>query len=125
MHYERLCFGKRLTVCTGRLELLNEEEYILGIRIVGGDHRLKTMIRCNLKSLSEVSERLTLQDRTTHIRHRDARAMKRLAHASDVDQLMQFLISMLINDQITIIKDVEDRYVIALMGHYKSKHKHD
>ncbi|KAK9145401.1 hypothetical protein Sjap_005304 [Stephania japonica] len=109
--------GLPATTSTERLELLNEEEHILGIRIVGGDHRLRnyssiltlhpetidgrpgtmviesyvvdvpdgntkddtiffveTMIRCNIKSLTEVSERLTLQDRTTHIRHRDARA---------------------------------------------------
>ncbi|KAF5204690.1 Abscisic acid receptor pyl8, partial [Thalictrum thalictroides] len=33
--------GLPATTSTERLELLNEEEHILGIRIVGGDHRLR------------------------------------------------------------------------------------
>ncbi|CAM8971963.1 hypothetical protein QQ045_028982 [Rhodiola kirilowii] len=33
--------GLPATTSTERLELLNDEEHILGIRIVGGDHRLK------------------------------------------------------------------------------------
>ncbi|KAK9161223.1 hypothetical protein Syun_007564 [Stephania yunnanensis] len=36
--------GLPATTSTGRLELLNEEEHILGIRIVGGDHRLKKVV---------------------------------------------------------------------------------
>ncbi|KAL5718975.1 Abscisic acid receptor pyl8 [Ranunculus cassubicifolius] len=102
--------GLPATMSTERLELLNEEEHILGIRIVGGDHRLRnyssiltvhsesidgrpgtlviesyavdvpegntkddtcyfveTMIKCNLKSLADVSERLSIQDRTEPI----------------------------------------------------------
>ncbi|OVA11440.1 Polyketide cyclase/dehydrase [Macleaya cordata] len=102
--------GLPATTSTEILELLDEEEHILGIRIVGGDHRLKnyssimtlhpesidgrpatmviesfvvdvpegntkddtcyfveTMIKCNLKSLSDVSERLAVQDRTDPI----------------------------------------------------------
>lgn len=102
--------GLPATTSTERLELLNEEEHILGIRIVGGDHRLRnyssiltvhpeiidgrpgtlviesyvvdvpdgntrddtcyfveTMIKCNLKSLADVSERLAVQDRTEPI----------------------------------------------------------
>ncbi|PWA93399.1 abscisic acid receptor PYL9 [Artemisia annua] len=89
------------------LELFNEEEHILGMKIVGGDHRLQNyssvitlhpeiidgrpgtlviesfvvdvpegntteetcyfveaLIKCNLKSLADVSERLTVQDHT-------------------------------------------------------------
>ncbi|KAF5190758.1 Abscisic acid receptor pyr1 [Thalictrum thalictroides] len=103
--------GLPATTSTERLELLNEEEHILGIRIVGGDHRLRnyssiltvhpeiidgrpgtlviesyvvdvpegntkddtcyfveTMIKCNLKSLADISERLAVQDRTEPIR---------------------------------------------------------
>ncbi|KAJ6972504.1 abscisic acid receptor PYL3-like [Populus alba x Populus x berolinensis] len=91
---------------TERLELLDDEEHILGVQIVGGDHRLKNyssimtvhpefidgrpgtlviesfvvdvpdgntkdetcyfvkaLIRCNLKSLADVSERMAVQDR--------------------------------------------------------------
>ncbi|KAI3956405.1 hypothetical protein MKX01_016818 [Papaver californicum] len=102
--------GLPATTSTEMLELLDEEEHILGIRILGGDHRLKnyssimtlqpemidgrpatmviesfvvdvpegntkddtcyfveTMIKCNLKSLSDVSERLAVQDRTNPI----------------------------------------------------------
>ncbi|KAJ4837293.1 Abscisic acid receptor pyl3 [Turnera subulata] len=98
--------GLPATTSTERLELLDDEEHILGIRIVGGDHRLKNyssimtvhpevidgrpgtlviesfvvdvpdgntkdetcyfvkaLIRCNLKSLADVSERMALQDR--------------------------------------------------------------
>lgn len=33
--------GLPATMSTERLELLDDEEHILGIRIVGGDHRLK------------------------------------------------------------------------------------
>ncbi|XP_010457135.1 PREDICTED: abscisic acid receptor PYL9 [Camelina sativa] len=97
--------GLPATTSTERLELLDDEEHILGIRIIGGDHRLKNyssivtvhpemiegragtmviesfvvdvpegntkdetcyfveaLIRCNLKSLADVSERLASQD---------------------------------------------------------------
>lgn len=35
--------GLPATTSTERLELLDDEEHILGIRIVGGDHRLKVL----------------------------------------------------------------------------------
>ncbi|KAL4567009.1 hypothetical protein LXL04_022579 [Taraxacum kok-saghyz] len=97
--------GLPATTSTERLELLDDNEHILGITIVGGDHRLKNyssiltvhpeiiegrsgtlviesfvvdipdgntkddtcyfvkaLINCNLKSLSEVSERMAVQD---------------------------------------------------------------
>lgn len=99
--------GLPATTSTERLELLDDEEHILGIRIVGGDHRLKNyssimtvhpkvidgrpgtlviesfvvdvpngntkdetcyfvkaLIRCNLKSLADVSERMAVQGQT-------------------------------------------------------------
>ncbi|CAN6444383.1 unnamed protein product [Victoria cruziana] len=102
--------GLPATTSTERLEFLDDEEHILSMRIVGGDHRLKNyysvitlhpevidgrpgtlviesfvvdvpegntkdetcyfveaLIKCNLKSLSEVSERLAVQDRTEAI----------------------------------------------------------
>jgi len=102
--------GLPATTSTERLELLNDEEHILGMKIVGGDHRLKNyssiitvhpeivegrpgtlviesfvvdvpdgntkdetcyfveaLIKCNLKSLADVSERLAVQDRTEPI----------------------------------------------------------
>ncbi|KAI8540461.1 hypothetical protein RHMOL_Rhmol09G0265500 [Rhododendron molle] len=102
--------GLPATTSTERLELLDEEEHILSIRIVGGDHRLRNyssilsvhpevidgrpgtlviesfvvdvpdgntkdetcyfveaLIKCNLKSLADVSERLAVQDRTEPI----------------------------------------------------------
>ncbi|KAI3713538.1 hypothetical protein L1987_72116 [Smallanthus sonchifolius] len=102
--------GLPATTSTERLELLDEEEHILGIKIVGGDHRLQNyssiitlhpeiidgrpgtlviesfvvdvpdgntkdetcyfveaLIKCNLKSLADVSERLAVQDRTEPI----------------------------------------------------------
>ncbi|PKI76669.1 hypothetical protein CRG98_002978 [Punica granatum] len=102
--------GLPATTSTERLELLNDEEHILGIRIVGGDHRLRNyssimtvhpevvdgrpgtlviesfivdvpegntrdetcyfveaLIKCNLKSLADVSERMAIQDRTEPI----------------------------------------------------------
>ncbi|KAI3716788.1 hypothetical protein L1987_67932 [Smallanthus sonchifolius] len=105
-----VCSGLPATTSIERLELLNEEEHILGMRIVGGDHRLQNyssvitlhpeniegrpgtlviesfivdvpdgntndetcyfveaLIKCNLKSLADVSERLTVQDRTDSI----------------------------------------------------------
>ncbi|KFK26935.1 hypothetical protein AALP_AA8G312900 [Arabis alpina] len=98
--------GLPATKSTERLELLDENEHILSIRIVGGDHRLKNyssiislhpetiegrvgtlviesfvvdvpegntkdetcyfveaLIKCNLKSLADISERLAVQDR--------------------------------------------------------------
>ncbi|KAJ6972488.1 abscisic acid receptor PYL3-like [Populus alba x Populus x berolinensis] len=98
--------GLPATTSTERLELLDDEEHILGVQIVGGDHRLKNyssimtvhpefidgrpgtlviesfvvdvpdgntkdetcyfvkaLIRCNLKSLADVSERMAVQDR--------------------------------------------------------------
>ncbi|KAK6918235.1 Polyketide cyclase/dehydrase, partial [Dillenia turbinata] len=97
--------GLPATTSTERLELLDDNEHILGVRIVGGDHRLKNyssiltvhpevidgrpgtlviesfvvdvpegntkdetcyfveaLIKCNLKSLAEVSERMAVQD---------------------------------------------------------------
>ncbi|XP_017223420.1 abscisic acid receptor PYL9 [Daucus carota subsp. sativus] len=102
--------GLPATTSTERLELLNDEEHIFGMKIVGGDHRLKNyssvitvhpeivdgrpgtvviesfvvdvpdgntkdetcyfveaLIKCNLKSLADVSERLAVQDRTEPI----------------------------------------------------------
>lgn len=102
--------GLPATTSTERLELLNDEEHILSMKIVGGDHRLKNyssiitahpeivdgrpgtlviesfvvdvpegntkdetcyfveaLIKCNLKSLADVSERLAVQDRTEPI----------------------------------------------------------
>ncbi|KAK6920002.1 Polyketide cyclase/dehydrase, partial [Dillenia turbinata] len=99
--------GLPATTSTEKLELLDDNEHILGIRIVGGDHRLKNyssiltvhpevidgrpgtlviesfvvdvpkgntkdetcyfveaLIKCNLKSLAEVSERMAVQDQT-------------------------------------------------------------
>ncbi|KAI3996439.1 hypothetical protein MKX01_027471 [Papaver californicum] len=102
--------GLPATTSTERLELLDDEEHILSIRIVGGDHRLQNyssvitlhpeiidgrpgtlviesfvvdvpegntkdetcyfveaLIKCNLKSLADVSEHLAVQDRTEPI----------------------------------------------------------
>ncbi|XP_059304657.1 abscisic acid receptor PYL8 [Lycium ferocissimum] len=102
--------GLPATTSTERLELLDDEEHILSVRIVGGDHRLRNyssiisvhpevidgrpgtlviesfvvdvpegntkdetcyfveaLIKCNLKSLADVSERLAVQDRTEPI----------------------------------------------------------
>lgn len=102
--------GLPATTSTERLELLDDNEHLLSIRIVGGDHRLKNyssiislhpeiidgrpgtlviesyvvdvpegntkdetcyfvdaLIKCNLKSLADVSERLAVQDRTEPI----------------------------------------------------------
>ncbi|KAJ6874707.1 abscisic acid receptor PYL8-like [Populus alba x Populus x berolinensis] len=102
--------GLPATTSTERLELLDDDEHILSIRIVGGDHRLKNyssiislhpeiidgrpgtlviesfvvdvpdgntkdetcyfveaLIKCNLKSLADVSEHLAVQDRTEPI----------------------------------------------------------
>ncbi|KAJ0986193.1 hypothetical protein J5N97_004549 [Dioscorea zingiberensis] len=97
--------GLPATTSTERLELLDDDEHILSIKIVGGDHRLKNyssiitlhpeiidgrpgtlviesfvvdvpegntndetcyfveaLIKCNLKSLADISERLAVQD---------------------------------------------------------------
>ncbi|XP_059651266.1 abscisic acid receptor PYL3-like [Cornus florida] len=105
--------GLPATTSTEMLELLDDEEHILGIRIVGGDHRLKNyssvitvhpeiidgrpgtlviesfvvdvpdgntkdetcffvkaLINCNLKALSEVSERMAMQDRAEPLQRR-------------------------------------------------------
>ncbi|KAJ9171498.1 hypothetical protein P3X46_014859 [Hevea brasiliensis] len=102
--------GLPATTSTEMLELLDDEEHILGIKIVGGDHRLKNyssimtvhpevidgrpgtlviesfvvdvpdgntkdetcyfvkaLIKCNLKSLADVSERMAVQDRVEPI----------------------------------------------------------
>ncbi|KAF2297942.1 hypothetical protein GH714_005841 [Hevea brasiliensis] len=102
--------GLPATTSTERLELLDDEEHIFRMTIVGGDHRLKNyssiitvhaevidgrpgtvviesfvvdvpdgntkdetcyfveaLIKCNLKSLANVSERLAVQDRTEPI----------------------------------------------------------
>ncbi|WVZ17350.1 hypothetical protein V8G54_010332 [Vigna mungo] len=104
--------GLPATTSTERLEQLDDEEHILGIRIVGGDHRLRNyssiitvhpeviegrpgtmviesfvvdvpdgntkdetcyfveaLIRCNLSSLADVSERMAVQGRTDPINH--------------------------------------------------------
>nr|KJB52579.1 hypothetical protein B456_008G270200 [Gossypium raimondii] len=102
--------GLPATTSTERLELLDDNEHILSIRIVCGDHRLKNyssiislhpeiingrpgtlviesfvvdvpegntqdetcyfveaLIKCNLKSLADISEGLAIQDRTEPI----------------------------------------------------------
>ncbi|XP_042003467.1 abscisic acid receptor PYL8-like [Salvia splendens] len=102
--------GLPATTSTERLELLDDNERIRSVRIVGGDHRLRNyssvasvhpevidgrpgtvviesfvvdvpegntqdetcyfveaLIRCNMKSLADVSERLAVQDRTEPI----------------------------------------------------------
>jgi abscisic acid receptor (PYR/PYL family) len=102
--------GLPATTSTERLELLDDNEHILGVKFVGGDHRLRNyssiitvhpkvidgrpgtlviesfvvdvpdgntkdetcyfvqaLIRCNLKSLADVSERMAVQDRTEPI----------------------------------------------------------
>lgn len=102
--------GLPATTSTERLELLDDVEHVLRIRIIGGDHRLRNyssvislhpeiidgrpgtlvlesfvvdvpegntkddtcyfveaLIKCNLKSLADVSERLAVQDRTEPI----------------------------------------------------------
>ncbi|KAK8939627.1 Abscisic acid receptor PYL8 [Platanthera guangdongensis] len=99
--------GLPATTSTERLELLDDDQHVFSIRIVGGDHRLKNyssvvtlhpesiegrpgtlviesfvvdvpdgntedetcffveaLIKCNLKSLADVSERLRAQDPT-------------------------------------------------------------
>lgn len=104
--------GLPATTSTERLELLDDEEHILSVRIIGGDHRLRNyssivsvhpeviegrpgtmviesfvvdvpegntkdetcyfveaLIKCNLKSLADVSEMLAIQDRTEPINH--------------------------------------------------------
>ncbi|MBA0768128.1 hypothetical protein Gotri_016959 [Gossypium trilobum] len=102
--------GLPATTSTERLELLDDNEHILSIRIIGGDHRLQNyssiisvhpeiidgrpgtlviesfvvdvpegntkdetcffveaLIKCNLKSLADVSEGLAMQDQTERI----------------------------------------------------------
>ncbi|KAK1421442.1 hypothetical protein QVD17_23779 [Tagetes erecta] len=102
--------GLPATTSTERLELLDDDQHIFSVRIIGGDHRLKNyssiisvhpeviegrpgtlvvesfvvdvpegntkdetcyfvqaLIKCNLKSLADVSERLAVQDRTEPI----------------------------------------------------------
>ncbi|EOX95736.1 hypothetical protein QUC31_005192 [Theobroma cacao] len=102
--------GLPATTSTERLELLDDEEHILGIKIVDGDHRLRNyssiitvhpeviegrpgtmviesfvvdvpegntndetcyfveaLIRCNLKSLADVSERMAVLDQRESI----------------------------------------------------------
>ncbi|XP_027163590.1 abscisic acid receptor PYL8 [Coffea eugenioides] len=102
--------GLPATTSTERLELLDDEEHVLSVRFIGGDHRLKNyssiisvhpeviegrpgtlviesfvvdvpegntndetcyfveaVIKCNLKSLADVSERLAVQDRSEPI----------------------------------------------------------
>ncbi|GAB4858420.1 Abscisic acid receptor pyl8 [Ancistrocladus abbreviatus] len=102
--------GLPATTSTERLELLDDNEHVLSMRIIGGDHRLKNyssiislhpeitdgrpgtmviesfvvdvpegntkdetcyfveaLIKCNLKSLCDVSERLAVQGRTESI----------------------------------------------------------
>ncbi|CAN4095209.1 unnamed protein product [Withania somnifera] len=102
--------GLPATTSKERLELLDDEEHIFGVKIVGGDHRLRNyssiitvhpevidgrpgttvtesfvvdvpdgntkdetcffveaLIRCNLKSLADVSERLAAQGHTEPI----------------------------------------------------------
>ncbi|PON96866.1 Polyketide cyclase/dehydrase [Trema orientale] len=102
--------GLPATTSTERLEYLDDNEHILSMRIIGGDHRLRNyssivslhpeiidgrpgtlviesfvvdvpegntkdetcyfveaLIKCNLKSLADVSERRAVQDRTEPI----------------------------------------------------------
>ncbi|KAF5451099.1 hypothetical protein F2P56_031395 [Juglans regia] len=102
--------GLPATTSTERLELLDDDEHVLSMKIIGGDHRLRNyssiislhpeiidgrpgtlviesfvvdvpegntndetcyfvqaLIKCNLKSLADVSERLAVQDRTEPI----------------------------------------------------------
>ncbi|XP_050893230.1 abscisic acid receptor PYL8 [Lathyrus oleraceus] len=102
--------GLPATTSTERLELLDDNEHVLSIKIIGGDHRLtnyssvvslhpeiidgrpgtlviesfvvdipdgntkdetcyfvEAVIKCNLKSLADVSEGIALQDRTERI----------------------------------------------------------
>ncbi|KAM7257230.1 hypothetical protein ACFE04_012971 [Oxalis oulophora] len=102
--------GLPATTSTERLELLDDDERIFSMKIVGGDHRLKNysstvsvhpqtidgrpgtlviesfvvdvpegntkdetcyfveaLIKCNLKSLADVSERLAVQDQTESV----------------------------------------------------------
>ncbi|GJS96896.1 abscisic acid receptor PYL8 [Tanacetum coccineum] len=102
--------GLPATTSTERLELLDDDQHIFSVRIIGGDHRLRNyssiisvhpeiiegrpgtlvvesfvvdvpegntkdetcyfvqaLIKCNLKSLADVSERLSVQDRTEPI----------------------------------------------------------
>uniref|UniRef100_A0A5B6Z7U2 Putative abscisic acid receptor PYL8-like n=1 Tax=Davidia involucrata TaxID=16924 RepID=A0A5B6Z7U2_DAVIN len=102
--------GLPATTSTERLEVLDDNEHVLSVRIIGGDHRLRNysstislhpeiiegrpgtlviesfvvdvpdgntkdetcyfveaLIKCNLKSLADVSERLAVQDRTEPI----------------------------------------------------------
>ncbi|KAI4384805.1 hypothetical protein MLD38_002908 [Melastoma candidum] len=102
--------GLPATTSTERLERLDDNEHVLSMKIIGGDHRLRNyssiislhpetlegrpgtmviesfvvdvpdgntkdetcyfveaLIKCNLKSLSEVSERLAVQDQTEPI----------------------------------------------------------
>ncbi|KAK8956148.1 Abscisic acid receptor PYL8 [Platanthera guangdongensis] len=102
--------GLPATTSTERLELLDDNEHVLSMKIVGGDHRLKNyssiisvhpeiidgrpgtlviesfivdvpegntkdetcffveaLIRCNLKSLADISERMAVQDQTEPI----------------------------------------------------------
>ncbi|PKA58957.1 Abscisic acid receptor PYL8 [Apostasia shenzhenica] len=116
--------GLPATTSTERLELLDDNEHVLSIKIVGGDHRLKNyssvitlhheniegrlgtlviesfvvdvpdgntkdetcffveaLIKCNLKSLADVSERLLLQDRTEPVDRQHARAVLAEMHA--------------------------------------------
>ncbi|KAG8390384.1 hypothetical protein BUALT_Bualt01G0077800 [Buddleja alternifolia] len=104
--------GLPATTSTERLELLDDEQHILSVRIIGGDHRLRnyssivsvhpeviegrpgsmviesfgvdvpegntkdetcyfveSLIKCNLKSLADVSETLAVQDRTNPVDH--------------------------------------------------------
>lgn len=102
--------GLPATTSTERLELFDDDEHILGVKIVGGDHRLRNyssiltvhpdvidgrpgtlviesfvvdvpdgntkdetcyfvnaLISCNLKALTEISERMAVQDRAEPI----------------------------------------------------------
>jgi len=104
--------GLPATTSTERLEQLDDDEHILGVKFVGGDHRLQNyssivtvhpesidgrpgtlviesfvvdvpegntkdetcyfveaVIKCNLTSLSEVSERLAVQSPTSPLEH--------------------------------------------------------
>ncbi|XP_010537116.1 PREDICTED: abscisic acid receptor PYL8-like isoform X3 [Tarenaya hassleriana] len=65
--------GLPATKSTERLELLDDNDHILSIRIVGGDHRLKnysSIISLHPETIDgrpDVSERLAVQDRTEPI----------------------------------------------------------
>ena len=47
--------GLPATTSTERLEFLDDEEHILGIKIVGGDHRLRVLTLSSLRNMLQFS----------------------------------------------------------------------